>query len=83
MLLSDSVMAGLTITLPREPVLFSIKTVITQGGTTQPPSECVLCEYVKGREKVMFLDELCGKDDNDLTSNLILQKHAAIKLRVL
>lgn len=66
-------MAGLTITLPREPVLFSIKTVITQGGTTQPPSECVLCVYVKGREKVGFLDELCGKD-NDLTCNLMLKK---------
>lgn len=48
-------MAGLTITLPGEAVLFSIKTVITQGGTTQPPSECVLC--VKDRER-RDLDEL-------------------------
>lgn len=37
-------MAGLTITLPREPVLFSIKTVITQGGTTQPPERVCLAK---------------------------------------
>lgn len=37
-------MGGLTITLPGEAVLFSIKTVITRGGGTQPPTEGILAD---------------------------------------
>lgn len=37
-------MGGLTITLPGEAVLFSIKTVITRGGGTQPPAEGILAD---------------------------------------
>lgn len=44
LLLSESVMCGLTITLPREAVLFSIKSVITRAGAAQPASECIKTE---------------------------------------
>lgn len=37
-------MGGLTITLPGEAVLFSIKTVITRGGVTPPPTEGILAD---------------------------------------
>lgn len=37
-------MGRLTITFPGEAVLFSIKTVITRGGMTQPPTEGILAD---------------------------------------
>lgn len=37
-------MGGLTITLPGEAVLFSIKTVVTRGGMTQPPSVGIVAD---------------------------------------
>lgn len=38
-------MGGLAITLPGEAVLFSIKTVVTRGGVTPPPTEGILAGF--------------------------------------
>lgn len=42
-------MGGLTITLPGEALFFSIKAVITRGGTAPPPSEGILADLEDAR----------------------------------
>lgn len=42
-------MGSLTITLPGEAVLFSIKAVITRGGAAQPPGEGILADLEEAR----------------------------------
>lgn len=52
LLLSESVMRGLTITLPREAVLFSIKSVITRAGAEQAPGEFIKTERAEIQKRL-------------------------------
>lgn len=60
-------MGGLTITLPGEAVLFSIKGVITRGATTQPPSE-----YIK-RERGDIWTDFVERHYDVLAFNLVME----------